>query len=225
MRDPYEILEVRKGASKDEIKSAYKKLAKQYHPDQYDNNPLKELAEDKMAEINEAYEYLMKQTNSNGYGSSTSSNSSNRSSYSSSQSNNNYSYNYNSSNNSSTSNSSDAYQSIRTDINSGNLSAAEKKLNSLPFKDAEWNYLMGLLYLRKGWYDSANNYIVTAYNLNPNNLEYKRAYNNLSTQNNSYRQNYYGRSSRDTDMCDLCTKLWCLDSMCECFGGDMIPCI
>src|SRR3712207_9252295 len=62
MRDPYEVLQVRQGASRDEIKSAYKKLAKQFHPDQYGDNPLKDLAEQKMMEINEAYEYLMKNT-------------------------------------------------------------------------------------------------------------------------------------------------------------------
>ena len=52
------MLGVRDGASQEEIKQAYRELAKKYHPDQYGNNPLKDLAEDKMREINEAYEVL-----------------------------------------------------------------------------------------------------------------------------------------------------------------------
>lgn len=229
MRDPYEVLEIRRNSSKEEIKAAYKKLAKQYHPDQYGDNPLKDLAEDKMVEINQAYETLMKKADSNsGYYYSTNDNNDykdgnntyNDSSYSST----NYSSSSNYSSNSSNSNS--TYDSIRTDINTGNLSKAEQKLNSLPFKDAEWNYLMGLLYLKKGWYDSANAYIVKAYNLNPTNTEYKKAYNKLATQNNTYRKNYYGKTSSNNadDICDLCTKLWCLDTLCECAGGDLISC-
>ena len=72
MRNPYEILGVRKGASKEDIKKAYREQAKKYHPDQYGNNPLKDLAEEKMQELNEAYDSLMKNTTSStSYGSST----------------------------------------------------------------------------------------------------------------------------------------------------------
>lgn len=56
--NPYEVLGVKPGASQDEIKSAYRKLVKQYHPDQYVDNPLKDLAEEKLAEVNRAYEML-----------------------------------------------------------------------------------------------------------------------------------------------------------------------
>ena len=54
-RDLYEVLEVQKGASADEIKRAYRKLAKKYHPDL---NPGDKTAEDKMKEVNAAYEVL-----------------------------------------------------------------------------------------------------------------------------------------------------------------------
>lgn len=55
MRDPYEVLGVARGASEDEIKKAYRELAKKYHPDANPNNP--EAAE-KMKEINAAYDQI-----------------------------------------------------------------------------------------------------------------------------------------------------------------------
>ena len=54
-KDYYQILGVEKNASQDEIKSAYRKLAKKYHPDLNKDNPD---AADKFKEVNEAYEVL-----------------------------------------------------------------------------------------------------------------------------------------------------------------------
>ncbi|HAX40368.1 MAG TPA: molecular chaperone DnaJ, partial [Clostridiales bacterium] len=71
--NPYKVLGVRESASQEEIRAAYLELVKKYHPDKYADNPLKELAGEKLKEINQAYEMLSKrQTASGAYGSASS---------------------------------------------------------------------------------------------------------------------------------------------------------
>ena len=53
MSDPYKVLGVSPNATDEEIKAAYRELARKYHPDNYVNNPLGDLAAEKMKEINE----------------------------------------------------------------------------------------------------------------------------------------------------------------------------
>ena len=56
MKDPYSVLGVPRTATDDEIKKAYRELARKYHPDNYVNSPLADVASEKMKEINEAYD-------------------------------------------------------------------------------------------------------------------------------------------------------------------------
>ena len=60
MRDPYEVLGVSRTATEDEIKAAYRALARRYHPDRYANDEAgAKAAEEKMKEINEAYDAIL----------------------------------------------------------------------------------------------------------------------------------------------------------------------
>ncbi|AWK52600.1 molecular chaperone DnaJ [Clostridium beijerinckii] len=198
--NPYEVLGVKPGASQDEIKSAYRKLIKQYHPDKFTDNPLKNLAEDKMIEINEAYESLTKNSGNNNYNSNSSSKTSNYSS-------------------------SSDFQEIRRFIQSGNYAVAENKLNSINNRNAEWHYLYGAVLLNKGWFDSALEHMTTAVNMDPNNFEYRQGLNSLRQRGNGYSNPYFRTTNNNNaDMCNCCMNLWCLDSLCECAGGDLIGC-
>ena len=58
MNDPYSVLGVARSATDAEIKKAYRELARKYHPDNYADNPLADLAQEKMKQINEAYDQI-----------------------------------------------------------------------------------------------------------------------------------------------------------------------
>ncbi|MDU3350928.1 MAG: J domain-containing protein, partial [Clostridium sp.] len=199
--NPYEVLGLKPGATQEEIKKAYRNLIKQYHPDQYGDNPLKDLAEEKMRDINAAYDALTKNAG-NTYSSSNSSNSS----YNSSSSDNSY-----------------MFSEIRRLIQSGNFAEAENKLNSISNnRNAEWNFLYGVLLTNKGWFDAGLKHIQTAVNMDPNNFEYRQTLNSLHQRTQAYSNNYYRTTgSNNANACDCCINLWCLDSICECMGGDL----
>jgi len=190
MKDPYAVLGVSSNASLDEVKKAYRELAKKYHPDNYVNNPLADLAEEKMKEINEAYDSIIK-----GRGTSdNSAYSSNSSSYSRSYS------------------GSSKYAEIRRAISGGNIYMAEKLLSECPTHDAEWNFLMGSVMLRKGWYDNARTYFTKAYSMEPNNAEYAEALNRMRYASNTGTN----MSGAVLSPCDCCAGLMCADCLCDC---------
>ena len=71
MRDPYQVLGVSHDATDDELKKAYRELAKKYHPDHYANTEFSDIAGEKMKEINEAYDEILRQRASGTQASST----------------------------------------------------------------------------------------------------------------------------------------------------------
>ncbi|MBQ2274516.1 MAG: DnaJ domain-containing protein, partial [Clostridia bacterium] len=59
MKNPYEVLGISRNATDEEVKKAYREMARKYHPDNYVDNPIADLAEEKMQEINDAYDKIM----------------------------------------------------------------------------------------------------------------------------------------------------------------------
>ena len=64
MKDPYSVLGIPKNATDEQVKNAYRELARKYHPDNYADNPLADLAGEKMKEVNDAYDAIMNERNS-----------------------------------------------------------------------------------------------------------------------------------------------------------------
>jgi MYXO-CTERM domain-containing protein len=65
--DPYSVLNVPRSASLAEIRAAYQELARKYHPDRHQGNPLEDLASARLVEINRAYEILSDATSRAAY--------------------------------------------------------------------------------------------------------------------------------------------------------------
>lgn len=120
-----------------------------------------------------------------------------------------------------------SFAEIRNLINSNILDEAKDKLWKIENRNAEWNYLMGQIYYKEGWYDKSQSHFKIAYDLEPNNFEYSQAYNSFNNTNAQFRQTYTRRTRLDNNSgccCDMCCTLLCMDSCCECCGGDFISC-
>lgn len=193
MKDPYEVLGVPKGASQDEIKKAYRELARKYHPDHYAGNPLADLAEEKMKEINEAYAVL---TKDGGAGASSASGS------------------YGSSGYSGASGGSAEFAEVRRRIQAGDLDGAERILDGIGGRTAQWYYLRGVIAQRRGWMDEAAQNFRIAVQMEPGNPEYAAALNRTGTGAYTYRQQEYGGTD-DNELCNLCGSMLCLNCLCN----------
>ena len=68
MIDPYSVLGVSRDASDDEIKKAYRRMSRKYHPDANINNPNREQAEEKFKQVQQAYEQAVRYLYGKGYG-------------------------------------------------------------------------------------------------------------------------------------------------------------
>lgn len=196
MQNPYEVLGIAPTATDDEVKAAYRELAKKYHPDSYENNPLADLAEEKMQEINEAYDAIIRmrrQGKDGGYQRTGGS----------------------------------RYQDIRNLIRTGRTIDAESLLDGIPApsRDAEWYFLKGSVLYRKGWLDDAYSHFSTANRMDPTNIEYRQAFDQLDRQRRT--GGYHvapGANVGGCSTCDVCNSLICADCCCECMGGDLIRC-
>lgn len=219
MTDPYQVLGVSPSATDEQIKSAYRELARKYHPDNYVNNPLADLAQEKMKEINEAYDQIQRQRKQQ------------QQSYSGQASANRGYSNVGYSRQSYSGQGRSQFADIRQLLNSNRLSEAEELLEGIPQqrRDAEWYYLRGRVFYVHGWLDQAYSYYTRAVQMNPGNAEYQTALNQLMWQRNTGRPSggygdYRNVQSGGMSGCDMCSGLICADCCCECMGGDLISC-
>lgn len=202
MKNPYEVLGVRQGASDDEIKAAYRELVKKYHPDKYQNNPLADLAEEKLQEINEAYDELTKK-NSSTYNASYS--------YGGGSADSGQSYSYS---NYSSGSGNSAYYSVRLALQRGDVITAQQELINMRGRDAEWYFLSGVVAYKRGFYDDALQNVRQAVDMDPNNVEYRQAYQQMTMSGGMYRSRS-AAGDGNSDFCTSCLTFYCLTSWCS----------
>lgn len=183
MNDPYKILGVSRDATNEEIKKAYRKLCKIYHPDVNADSPNKAQMEEKFKEIGKAYQDIMdersgkKQDSFSGFDSSQS----------------------------------DArLRAAATYIQRGYFKEAINTLNQITDRNAMWYYLSAIANARVGNNIMAREYAKTAYNMDPTNDAYRRLYASMNGEGGYYRsyrqagESYGRRVDIDTDYCIRC---------------------
>ena len=196
MNDPYKTLGVSRDATDEEIKKAYRELAKKYHPDNYRESQLADLAAEKMKAINEAYDTIQRERQGGGSG-------------------------YNGQGGPS---SYPAIRRMinegRFSEAELNLDAVPQSS-----RNAEWHYLKSIILLRRGWMYDALNHIDIACSMDPSNEEYSQLKYNLQRNANAYGRGYRTQTdAAGCSGCDVCSSLLCADCLCECCGGDLIRC-
>lgn len=111
------------------------------------------------------------------------------------------------------------FSDIRRLISQNRIAEAEELLDGVPEynRSAEWYFLKGSVYYRRGWLNEAARCFQRAYQTEPNNQEYAAAWQRIS-----YQQQYGSSPGRTTrtgiygcDCCDCCAGLMCLDCLCR----------
>lgn len=209
MFDPYSVLGVSRDASDEEIKKAYRKLSRKYHPDANINNPNKAQAEEKFKEVQQAYEQIMKERE---YGSSYGNNG-------------NYGGFGSQTNSGYQDEEAVRRQAAANFIQSGHYREAMNVLSSLSQKNAHWYYLSSIANMGLGNNVNALNDIHQAVNMEPDNLQYRMLLQRMEGGGTWYQEQQNPFGGMPSDNGDYCMKLCLANMFCNlCCGGGGVFC-
>ena len=212
MFDPYSVLGISRDASDEEIKKAYRKLSRKYHPDANINNPNKAQAEEKFKEVQQAYEQIMKEKE---YGTSGNYNSYDGFGGFGGQSRRTY----------------QDEEAIRRQaaanyIQSRHFQEAMNVLSSLNQRNGQWYYLSAMANMGLGNNVNAMNDAHTAVNMEPDNMQYRMLLQRLEGGGSWYQEQQNPFGGMPSDGSDYCMKLCLANMVCNlcCPGGGMFCC-
>lgn len=137
-----------------------------------------------------------------------------------------------------------AYEQVKQAIRSKDIETAQKLLDDMSYRGAEWHYYQSVVFYEKNWLNDTKKQLEIALQMDPQNEKYQRAIDNLKKKIDGSRpydkegsQGVYNADSTQTDrtytqrdgavadgICSACQALWCADCCCECMGGDLIRC-
>lgn len=186
-RDPYSMLGVSPAASDDEIKKAYRKLAKQYHPDIH---PDRDFAEKKMAEINAAYDEILNQRQGKTAGSS-----------------------YGGYSQEPGQGSTPEMTAVRHYLHYRRYREAFNVLNRIEKRDAEWYFLSAYAHAGVGNRTQALEFARRAVQMEPGNPEYQSLLDRLQRSGMAYETYGRGFEMPQSSVNPICMGL-CLAKLC-----------
>lgn len=136
------------------------------------------------------------------------------------------------------------YDSVKQAIRNKDVDAAQRELDKMSYRGAEWHYYQSIVFYEKNWLNDSKKQLELALEMEPSNQKYSRALENLKkkidgsrpfsndesktshSQNSTHTHRTYSQRNSDVadGMCAACQALWCADCCCECMGGDLIRC-
>lgn len=217
MRDPYEVLGLSPGASDEEVKKAYRSLAKKYHPDL---NPGDKVAEEKMKEINAAYDRIKAGDTGSGYGSTGTNggynsygNTGGYYGYNPFTGAYTYGYGYGGQSQQQESN---EMAAARNYIQAGQYKQALYVLDTVSHRTARWYYYSALANAGAGNRIQSLEHAKMAHQMEPDNIEYETLLEQLQNGGRVYRQYGQNYGMAGGNLSSLCTMLCIMRFCCGC---------
>ena len=205
MLDPYSVLGVSRDASMDEIKKAYRKLSRQYHPDANINNPNKEEAEEKFKQVQQAYDQIVREREQ---GASQSS----------------WSGEFGGGYQTQDDQRSMEMRAAANYINAAHYQEALNVLNRMTERNGQWYYYHAVANAGAGNTASAMEDARRAVDMEPNNMQYQQLYQQLQSGGQWYwnQGNGYGYERPGNGFGNCCCQCLCMNMLCP--GCCCVPC-